>query len=115
VRPADLVPGDPAADVTPTLEGYRRAAVRHVKQLDKELDNLGHARQILFASNIGLVRFERPAPGGPLTAVQDLYALAEHHSAGARPEMMTQHKIALDVPPDAPPERRLRPTIGTPT
>jgi hypothetical protein len=114
VRPVDLVPGSPNADIAPNLDGYRRAAVRHVKQLDKELDYLDWGRQMLFASNLGLVRFERPA-GGPLTAVQDLYALAEHASAAARPEIMTQHKIPLEVAATAPPSERLRPTIGAPS
>jgi len=117
VRPVDLVPGNPNADVAGNLDGYRRAAARHVKHLDKQVDNLLTAREMLFASNLGLVRFERPAgsPPGPLTAVQELWALAAHSSGAAQPEIMTLHKIPLEIPGTAPPGVRARPTIGTPS
>jgi hypothetical protein len=117
VRPPDLVPGNPNADVAPNLGGYRRAAVRHVRHLEKQVDNLLQARQMLFASNVGVVHFERTpgTPPGPLTAVQEFYAIAPHSSAAARPEAVTLHKIPLEVADTAPPDVRLRPTIGTPS
>jgi hypothetical protein len=113
IRPADLLPTSPGSDVAPDISGYRHSAVRHVKQLDKRLDNLIHSRQILFASNIGMVRFERTTDSG-LTAVHELYALAEHASAAAGPEVMTQHRVLLEIAQSAPADQRLRPTIGTP-
>ena len=114
VRPVDLVPGSPNTDVSANLDGYRRAAVRHVRHLEKQVDNLLQARQMLFASNVGVVHFER-TPGTPLTAVQELYAIAPHSSAAARPEAVTLHRIPLEIVDTAPPAIRLRPTIGTPT
>ncbi|WP_045224495.1 hypothetical protein [Methyloterricola oryzae] len=56
-------------------QAYRRIAARHQAQLDK----LGNARQLLFRSNIALVRFERV--DGKLWAVQELYSVVPDPSA----------------------------------
>jgi hypothetical protein len=112
VRPVDLVPGDPGADVATDLDGYRGAIVRHVKHMDKHADNLAHARQILFASNLGQVHFERrPDPDGRLHAVHQLHALAAHDLAATGPSIVMRHEVALDVTPDSPIEHRQRPTF----
>jgi hypothetical protein len=110
VRPPDLVAGSPTTDVAPDLDGYRRAMVRHIKHMDKERDNLTHTRQILFASNLGQVHFERGADQ-VLRGVHELYALAANESAANRPAIVTRHEIALDVPSTAPADQRARPTF----
>jgi len=115
VRPVDLVPGDPEADVAADLAGYRKAIVRHVKHMDKQKDNLAHARQILFASNLGAVHFERrPEPDNRLHAVHQLYAIAAHDLAATQPSVVMRHEVALDVTPDSPVEHRQRPTFVQP-
>ena len=110
VRPVDLIPGSPTVDVAPTLDGYRKAMVRHVKHLEKQPDNLAHARQILFSSNLGQVNFERPVDG-LLRAVHQLYAIAARDPAGTKPQIATRHETLLDVTPASPPEQRTRPTL----
>jgi hypothetical protein len=112
VRPADLVPGNPSADVTTNLDGYRKAIVRHVKHMDKQKDNLAHARQILFASNLGQVHFERrPAPDGRLYSVHQLHAISTTDLAAVRPSVVMRHEVALDVTSSSPIEHRQRPTF----
>jgi hypothetical protein len=112
VRPVDLVPGNPTADVATDLNGYRKAIVRSVKHMDKEKDNLAHARQILFASNLGQVHFERrAAPDDRLHAVHSLYAIAAHDSAATSPSVVMRHEVALDVNDGSPIEHRQRPTF----
>ena len=58
-RPVSLFPDrsvETDNDITKTdFEGYHRAAERHARQLDR----LNNCRQILFISNIGLIRFEK--------------------------------------------------------
>jgi hypothetical protein len=113
VRPVDLVPGNPTADVPTDLSGYRKAIVRSVKHLDKEKDNLAHARQILFASNLGQVHFERrPDPDARLHAVHSLYAIAAHDPAGTSPSIVMRHEVPLDVNQSSPVEHRQRPTFA---
>jgi hypothetical protein len=56
------------ADPETTVEAYRLIAGRH----QSSLRQLRNARQILFRSNFGLVRFEVPEDG-PLTAVHEVY------------------------------------------
>jgi hypothetical protein len=98
-RPSPLVP---PGDVLLDVEGYRRTAVRHVKQLD----HLNHQRQLVFASNLGRVRFERP--GGTLTAVQELFAVHPDAAEPERPEIHTRHVVALETPAGQTPEARPR-------
>jgi hypothetical protein len=112
VRPVDLVPGDPEADIATDLNGYRKAIVRHVKHMDKQKDNLAHARQILFASNLGQVHFERHAdPDGRLHAIHQLYALATHDLAATQPSIVMRHEVALEVNQSSPIEHLQRPTF----
>lgn len=95
------VGSDPAADATLDVEGYRRAAGRHAAQLDK----VGHTRQVLFDSNVGVVHFDR-AEG----------RLRVHHELHARPAgtdqaaVLTAHTVVLAPSPDDPAEER--PAIG---
>jgi hypothetical protein len=80
--------------------------------MDKEKDNLAHARQILFASNLGQVHFERrAAPDDRLHAVHSLYAIAAHDSAATSPSVVMRHEVALDVNDGSPIEHRQRPTF----
>jgi hypothetical protein len=93
-RPSPLVP---AGDALLDLEGYRRAAVRHVKQLD----NLNHQRQLLFASNLGMVRFERR--DGTLTAIHELLAAHPDAPVPEQPELHARHVVALESPGESRP------------
>jgi hypothetical protein len=103
VRPETLVPGNPNADIAPDRNGYRRAAVRHVKQLP----DLNHARQLLYASNLGVVTFRRPTPT-TLEAIHELMALHPESPAQNRGEVFTKHVIPLDV------GAQERPHLGAP-
>ncbi|HYW88416.1 MAG TPA: hypothetical protein VFB50_11635, partial [Chloroflexota bacterium] len=87
----------------PDRNGYRRAAVRHVKQLP----DLNHARQLLYASNLGVVTFRRPTPT-TLEAIHELMALHPESPAQNRGEVFTRHVVPLDVGPQE------RPHVGVP-
>jgi hypothetical protein len=105
-EPARAVPFDPSrpeADVTTSLEGYRRVAARQIRQLDQS----NFRRQILFANNIAEIRFTRDAQG--LSVEQHLFALPARPVAGTRPEVYALHSVRLDprpdeLPPTLPPE-----------
>jgi hypothetical protein len=101
IRPESLVPGDPNADVVANRDGYKRAAVRHVKQLR----DLNFTRQLLFASNLGIVTFRRPTPT-TLEVAQDLMAVHPDATVQGRAEVFTRHVIPLIVPAEE------RPHIG---
>jgi hypothetical protein len=103
VRPETLVPGSPGIDIAANREGYRRAAVRHVKQLA----DLNHARQLLFASNLGIVTFRRPTPT-TIEAIQELMAVHPESAVQTRGEVFTKHVVPLTVPAQD------RPRIGAP-
>jgi hypothetical protein len=90
-KPAPLDPENPAADVTRSIEGYRRAARRHAQQLEKTT----HTRRLLFASNLGVVTFRRDEDDR-LAARHDLFARPGGGGAG----VFTRHDVALDVPPE---------------
>jgi hypothetical protein len=94
-RPSPLVPG---GDVLLDVDGYRRAAVRHVKQLD----NLNHGRHLLFASNIGRLRFERRE--GALVAIQELFAAHPGAEVPEAPEIHARHVVLLETPAGQPVE-----------
>jgi hypothetical protein len=91
-RPQPLIPGDAGADIAPILEGYRRVAHRHSKQLD----NLNHDRQMMFASNLGVIRFERATQGPTpvLTATQNLFAV-HLPPFDKQAELYTRHEVVL--------------------
>jgi hypothetical protein len=103
VRPVTLVPGNPTADIVANRDGYKRAAVRHVKQLT----DLNYTRQLLFASNLGIVTFKRPTPT-TLDVTQDLMAVHPESAVQGRAEVFTEHVIPLVVPAQD------RPHIGAP-
>jgi hypothetical protein len=86
VRPEPLTNGTP--DVNTSMAGYRAVVARHQKQVD----NMNHDRQIVFASNLGIVRFQRD--GTVLTASHDLFAV---HLApfDTRALPYTRHEVQL--------------------
>jgi hypothetical protein len=112
-RPDDQRPDDAKidplnetnTDITPNLDAYRKVMVRHAKQLTQFLNS----RQILFANNVGRVRFEQQ--GQTLVAVQELYTTFP--SAGAetleKPEIFTLHKVPLSSPLEKKPEEEFVP------
>jgi hypothetical protein len=93
-QPELLDPANPNFDVTENKEGFRRAANRHVRQMDK----LGHSRQILFINNLGLVRFEKR--GETLFVIHELYAAApdpaDPLNKPPTPQLYTKHEAKLD-------------------
>jgi hypothetical protein len=103
-RPAPLDDSDPAADAPTTIEGYRLAARRHARQLER----VSFTSQVLFDSNVGVVRLERS--DGRLNAVHELHA----RPAGATDAAVyTVHSVVLEPAATDPPESR--PTIGAST
>jgi hypothetical protein len=98
-RPVSLFPGDQDKkdnDIDKSdVEGYHRAAIRHARQLEK----LNNCRQILFASNIGLITFakkietvaETNSSGEVIYAVQELFTAFKNQE----PEAFARHEIAL--------------------
>jgi hypothetical protein len=94
-----LFSDDPNRDITLGPDGYRQASIRHRSQLDK----LNHSRSITWATNVGLVRFESPAPG-KLFAIHDLYSVHPNAEAPEKAEVYMQHRALLDVDPDERPK-----------
>jgi hypothetical protein len=103
-QPSSLFPDAPSKkdqDIDKTdLEGYERVAQRHARQLDRQV----HSRQILFASNLGIVRFEtrkEKIDGQDVDmtyAIQDLYTIhrdPENLIAPPKPLVYTRHEAAL--------------------
>jgi hypothetical protein len=102
-QPVSLFPEDSNKkddDLAKTdLEGYRRVAERH----SRELDRLNNCRQILFASSIAMITFkdkEDPDKHANVTyAVQDMYAIQpdpEQLIGRPKPEIYTRHEVPLD-------------------
>ena len=104
-RPAPLPPGTNAQ----TREGYSRIAARHAKQFKR----LKHGRQIMFANNLGVVRFEfePQATGRRLVVIQDLYAVHPEAPDKTKAEVYTQHRVTLAALDGAQLEET-RPRIG---
>jgi hypothetical protein len=101
-RPAALDDGTPTADIALTIDGYRKAARRHARQLDK----VSFTRQVLFESNVGVVTFD--ISGGRTSVRHELHA----RPAGAeKAEVYTMHTVVLEPAATDPPE--VRPTIKT--
>jgi hypothetical protein len=93
-RPAAVQPGEPLVpDINFDRAGYRRAAVRHAA----ELPNINYDRQIVFASNLGVVTFKRT--GDVLEAVHELFAV---HPLNEKPAAYTQHRVLLSTDPALP-------------
>jgi hypothetical protein len=101
-KPAPLDADAPTADVAVTVDGYRKAARRHARQLDK----VSFTRQVLFESNVGVVTFA--VADGRTTVQHELHA--KPHGA-PKAEVYTTHSIVLQPAAGDPPE--VRPTIGT--
>lgn len=102
-RPAPLDPENPAADVAPTIEGYRQVAQRHARQVTK----VSHTRQVLFESNIGIVSFARA--DDRLTARHEVWAKpAVDAESGTAPgaAIFTRHEAVLERAPGDPVEAR---------
>lgn len=91
-------------DIVTDPKQYHRTAERHARQFER----LRNARQVLFASSLGLVRFEkRPETtdddkktpiGDVVYAIHDLYsAIADPAELTARPKplLYTRHEAAL--------------------
>jgi hypothetical protein len=117
-----LFPDDPARkneDIfdPPNFEGYHRAAERHARQLGK----LQNPRQVLFASSLGLVTFEkrreRTKDGTDVDvvyALQDLYSAVvdpTELTAPPRPLVYARHEAPLrdvwqEVPPNIQPPKK---------
>ena len=103
-RPAALDEDAPSADVTATVEGYRKAARRHARQLDK----VSFTRQVLFESNIGVVTFD--TSGGRTSVKHEVHARPQ---GSAKVEVYTSHTVVLEPAATDTPE--VRPTIGAPS
>lgn len=102
-RAAALFPDSPAHDVTATAEAYKQVAARHAKLLDK----VNYTRQILFSTNLGLIRFERN--GDVVTAINQFYSTHPKALLPDKPEVYMEHRVELDTPLEPPPH------IGTPS
>lgn len=87
-------------DITPNLDAYRKVLVRHAKQLTQMLNS----RQILFANNVGRVRFEKD--GETVVAIQELYTAFPFVGAETleKPALFTLHKVPLSSPSEKKPE-----------
>jgi hypothetical protein len=105
-QPEDLHPGEPDADIEANIDGYRRVAVRHAKQLEK----LNNSRQILFANNLGLVKFENR--DDILHVVHELYTVHPAAEIPEKPELYTLHVVALHNPLEDRPEKKMMPEVG---
>jgi len=104
--PAKVDPLNAAdGDITPNPDGYRQVVVRHAKQLTQLLNS----RQILFANNIGRVRFE--IENNTLVAVQELFTTFPFTGVETveKPSLFTLHRVALSNPSEEKPEAKFRP------
>jgi len=106
-QPELLDPANPAADIAPNVDGYRRVVVRQARQLDR----LNNSRQIQFErTNLGLVRFEERS--GVLHAIHEIYSVHEDASNPDQPELYTLHVTALDTPAEVKPQAKFTPGGG---
>jgi hypothetical protein len=91
------------------IASYRRVAIRHSRQLERR----NNSRQILFASNIGVVRFEKNPEGNTLIAVHELYTTHpdpdDTLNQRPKPQIYTLHKIPLRQISQEKPEEKLKP------
>jgi hypothetical protein len=78
-------------------EGYRQIAARHASQLKK----FNHSRQIIFANNLGVVRFLGEAD--TLTAVHELLTVHPEAADPRLPEVYARHEVALGATAEEPP------------
>lgn len=87
-------------DITPNLDAYRKVMVRHARQLTQMLNS----RQILFANNVGRVRFE--VQDQTIEAIQELYTAFPFVGAETleKPALFTLHRVPLSSPREKKPE-----------
>jgi hypothetical protein len=87
-----------------TIDAYQQMAARH----QRTLQLLRNSRQILFRSNFGVLRFERP--GGVLQAVNEIYtAVPKTATDEPKPELFVRHVAPLSTPGVTKPEATLQP------
>lgn len=103
--PAQVEPLDPTkpnADVIPNLDGHRRIVVRHAKQLTQILNS----RQILFANNLGRVRFVNE--NQTLVALHEIFTAFPFVGAETleKPALFTLHRVAMSNPTEKKPEEK---------
>lgn len=76
-------------------DAYLRLATKHAQQIDR----VNHARQIMFANNLGVVSFLEQDAADPdravLSAVHDLFATHPEADDPQQPEIHTRHVVAL--------------------
>ena len=89
-------------DITPNLDGYRSVMVRHAKQLTQLLNS----RQMLFANNVGRIRFENE--NETIVALQELYTSFPFTGAETleKPALFTLHRVAMSNPTEEKPEAK---------
>lgn len=79
-------------------EAYQRLAAKHAQQIDQ----VNHGRQIMFANNLGMVRFEEENANDParavLVAVHELHATHPEAVDPQKPEIHARHVVPLRVP-----------------
>lgn len=103
-QPIPLDPANPTADVGENVDiaAYRTIANRHARQIQR----LSNSRQLLFASSIGLVRFEKQ--GDIPIAIHELYTTFpdpdDPLNERPKPLAYTQHKVPLRTPNEKRPE-----------
>jgi hypothetical protein len=104
VQPASLFPLDTSkknADIERTdLENYAHVAERHARQLDR----LAYSRQVLFASSLGVITFQKRTEQqnnqdvDVLYAIQDLYTVQpdpQELVSRPKPLVYTRHETPL--------------------
>jgi hypothetical protein len=104
---AKVEPLNPAnTDITPNIDAYRQILVRHAKQLTQMLNS----RQILFANNVGHVRFEQQDE--TLVAVQELHTTFPFTGAEIleKSSPFTVHSVPLRSLLEEKPEKKFFPT-----
>ena len=101
-NPLDVEAALTQDDEERAIEGYQAVAARQ----QRSLETLKNSRQILFRSNVGLIRFERR--DGVLHALHEMYTAArtpeEEGTAPLKPELFVLHEAALQAPGAARPE-----------
>ena len=100
------------ADGSNSIKGFHAVAARQ----QHALETLKNARQILFRSNFGLVRFERRE--GVLYAIHEMYTAARRSEESGTepllPQLFVRHEAALSAPAATRPEDTLLVGADTP-
>jgi hypothetical protein len=103
---ADPLPADVTADdLTGNLMStYAAILTRHSTLLNR----MRHTRTVVYANNLGLVRFE--GTGETLVAIQELYT--DLTSLSGKPYLAALHRVPLHVFDEDRPALRVGPTLG---